>query len=618
MKALSVLFLASFLGAQVAGAGPDAAPQRPTGDSRAGGMVAPLPGAPGPSSATRLPVVQTSTQSGLEAIPQGPDPIPRPSASTTYLSSAAPADAVSSDAVSTDAVSSDTFSRLLDELFEDYLESEPQALDAGDAPFPDLNDLDLTSFELPVVINKEVERWLLFFAVKERESFEQWLAASTRYLPLMLEELQRAGLPRELAYVAMIESGFDPNAGSPMGARGIWQFMTITARAEGLRVGALVDERRDPIKSTRAAVRHLETLYRKYGDWYISLAAYNAGIGTVARATGRGRNQDFWQLARRGAFKRETAQYVPRLLAASIIASAPERFGFYEVPYEEPMRFATVEVHAPVALPLLAARLGINPEALFTLNPELLRGETPPGSWSLRIPPETLALYEATAQADASRSWMVFRQHRVRSGDTLARLARSYGVPISELKRRNGLKKDVLKPGQVLLVPIEEPRQDQAVVKAVLENGRGEDTQAPLPVAALALQDATSMAALALDAGQSLTLESPQRPAARVWRVRRGDTLSSIAKNFGISAAELQRQNGLVSQRVRPGQELVVPLPQGLKVDGVRPPHKVEAGDTLSSIARRYTVRLEDLRRVNGLRPGDTLAVGQRLSLPAR
>lgn len=598
MRALSVLFLASLLGAQVAGAGPDAAAeQRPTGDSRAGILDNPA------SQLSTDPAVRVGT--GALHLPPSPPALLDVSTESNL-------------SLPDHESSPDSFSRLLDELFEDYALSDTQALDPSDTSLPDLSDLDLSDFELPIVVNASVQRWLVFFAVKERESFEQWLAASTRYLPLLQQELQSAGLPRELAYVAMIESGFDPNAGSPMGARGIWQFMSITAKAEGLRVGSLIDERRDPVKSTRAAVRHLETLYRKYGDWYLSLAAYNAGIGTVARATSRYRSQDFWELVRRGAFRKETAQYVPRLLAASIIASNPERFGFYEVPYQDVLRFASVEVHAPVSLPILAARLGINPELLFELNPELIRGETPAGSWTLRIPPETLAIYEATAQADASRSWMVFRQHRVRPGDTLARLARDYGVKVSDLKSRNGLKRDSLKTGQVLLVPVVEPDLNEQVALA-----QGDRKDGPLEINSLELDRAEDEPGRALSPGlrtqNGHLKDAPVASGAtRTWKVRRGDSLASIARNFGLQPEELRRLNGLSASRVRPGQELQVPLPQGLKVDTARTPHRVQAGDTLSAIARKYTVRLEDLRRVNGLQPGDTLAIGQNLSLPTR
>lgn len=597
MRALSVLFLASLFGAQVAGAGPDAAQQRPTGDSRAGIFVNP------------------GSHPGAERTVRGePGGLYGPSSPPLRLDG-------SSDAnlgLPEHEPSPDSFSRLLDELFEDYALSAAQPLDSSAPLLPDLSDLDLTEFELPIVVNPAVQRWLLFFAVKERESFEQWLAASTRYLSLLQQELQSAGLPRELAYVAMIESGFDPNAGSPMGARGIWQFMSITAKAEGLRVGSLVDERRDPVKSTRAAVRHLETLYRKYGDWYLSLAAYNAGIGTVARATSRYRTQDFWELARRGAFRKETAQYVPRLLAASIIASYPERFGFYDVPYQDVLQFATVEVQAPVSLPLLAARLGINPEQLFELNPELIRGETPAGGWTLRIPPETLAIYEATAQADASRSWMVFRQHRVRPGDSLARLARDYGVKVSDLKARNGLKRDTLKTGQVLLVPVVEPDLNEALARAQAERKDG-----PVEIASLEQEQAGEELERPLVSGLREGESSPKEHSAvsgatRTWKVRRGDSLASIARNFGLQPEALRQLNGLTASRVRPGQELQVPLPHGLRVDTARTPHRVQAGDTLSSIARKYTVKLEDLRRVNGLQPGDTLAIGQNLSLPTR
>jgi membrane-bound lytic murein transglycosylase D len=241
---------------------------------------------------------------------------------------------------------------------------------------------------IAVAGDRRVERYVERFRTTRRSDFEHWLRRSGRYLPLVRRILVENGLPGELVCLAMVESGFDAKAVSGAQAVGLWQFMPETARRYGLRVDAWVDERLDPEKSTQAAARYLRDLYRKYESWDLAIAAYNAGerrINRVLRRTGR---RDFWQLARRGFFHRETRYHVIKFNAAVAIIRDLEGSGFTDLELDPPIRFDTVVVPAGTPLRRIAEVLHAPVDALTELNPQLIRGLTPPGvpSWPLRVP----------------------------------------------------------------------------------------------------------------------------------------------------------------------------------------------------------------------------------------
>ncbi len=239
----------------------------------------------------------------------------------------------------------------------------------------------------PVEVNGPVQQFLERFQVSpRRELVSRWLDRSSRYLDMIRRVLRKKGLPEDLAFTAMIESGFNPLAVSRAGAKGLWQFMERTGRRYGLRVNRWVDERLDPEKSTEAAANYLKDLFGQFGHWFLAQAAYNAGEVKVARAVERARSNDFWTIARGRWLRNETKDFVPQIQAAMLIAREPERYGFQLSP-EEPMAYEVVSVPFSVELKKLAALAGLAPQALSDLNPELRRGMTPPGGlYALKVP----------------------------------------------------------------------------------------------------------------------------------------------------------------------------------------------------------------------------------------
>ncbi len=318
----------------------------------------------------------------------------------------------------------------------------------------------------PVVTNSQVGYFLDLFTRERREVINQWLNRSGKFLGMIRDTLSRHGLPEELAFTAMIESGFNPIATSHAGARGLWQFMATTARRYGLRVDHWVDERLDPEKSTMAAAAYLRDLYNLFGSWFLAQAAYNAGEGTVARAIRATGSSDFWALARTSFLHRETKEFVPQILAATHIGREPIRYGF-----EPPQLSAPVEERVVVPgstdLRWVSASAGIAIETLRLLNPVLVRGITPPGGdYALNVPQGTksgvLAALERPHRASmlsrgtsgAIRASAGDHQvHVVRPRDTVDAIAKRYGVSVGDVLRWNSLaKQDHIRPGDRLRV----------------------------------------------------------------------------------------------------------------------------------------------------------------------
>ncbi len=309
----------------------------------------------------------------------------------------------------------------------------------------------------PLEVNPAVERFVeRFQSSSKREVVGRWLDRSTRYLEMIRQVFRDKGLPEDLAFTAMVESGFNPLAVSRAGAKGLWQFMEPPARRYGLRVDRWVDERLDPEKSTHAAADYLKDLFAQFGHWFLAQAAYNAGEVKVARAVERARGGDFWTIARGRWLREETKQFVPQIQAAALIARAPERYGFQVSP-EEPVVYEVVSAPLSIDLKHLAQAAGLAPEALRDLNPELRRGVTPPGGpYALKVPAggagavagalERWSIQRAQAKLSKVRTVTAAGSHRgaahvhvVQPRDTLSDIAKRYGVSVTELVRLNGL-----------------------------------------------------------------------------------------------------------------------------------------------------------------------------------
>jgi len=418
----------------------------------------------------------------------------------------------------------DQSAKSLADLLKDSL---PAADSAADAPSW---DIDVQSYESTA----RVEHYVQYFSGPARERIEERLERGTRYEPMIRAQMRDGGLPEDLYYLALVESGFDPNAYSRAAAVGMWQFMTSTARDVGLRVDWWVDERRDPVKSTSAAVRFIKDLKTQFGSLYLAAAAYNGGPGRVARGLTRyaddleGTSGDdlFFALASKDYFRNETREYVPQLIAAALIGKDPERYGMKLDP-EPPFVYDSARVGPATPLAAIAHAAGTTVDGIRDLNPQILRGMTPPAdSFLVRLPAGAADSFpDAFARLPLSERVGVFRVTS-KKGETIASIARREGVGTHWLSLFNPkarrLKSGRLVPGQSIIVPT------QAVVSAALT--------VPDP---------------------SIERYSSSRTAA-THVVKSGETLSGIAKRYHTTTAALMRANGLRRALILPGQSLIV------------------------------------------------------------
>lgn len=461
---------------------------------------------------------------------------------------------------------------------------------------------ELPEFELPTVRNAKVETWLNYFQGRGSKWFRIWMERSGRYIPFMKRILREHGLPEDLVYLAMIESGFSARAYSRARAVGYWQFMRATGKMYGLKVDFWVDERRDPEKATIAAARHLKDLYDQFQDWKLAAAAYNAGAGKVSRAIRRYKTEDFWDLAKSRYLAAETRNYVPKLIAAAIIARDPAKYGFDDIEFQEPMAFEKVMVTKPVSLRRLAEKTNVNFDDLWYLNPELNHAVTPPNAkkYEIRVPAKKSEVFMAAIENLEPEEMFQYATHQVRRGDTISAIGRRYNVPQAEVMSLNNIRSSRhLKVGQVLLLPIpagaERPSRQYA------------DRTSPKPGARRS-------------GGESSPQIRSVAASTGEYIVQSGDSLWSISRNTGVSVQSIREANGLRSNSIRAGQRLVIPGAfESKKQKAFRPEkkvvHIVRRGETLSAIAERYGVTVRAIKNQNRLRQS-TIHPGRRLSIP--
>ncbi len=396
---------------------------------------------------------------------------------------AAEADAPEGDhAAETDAPETDTVAEA------DGL--DPETLAAGESPEPQppqllwrfktlfaakdgtpddqsdaIEELEEHLSHIPLIRTARVERHIHYFQTSKRDHFDQWLTRLHHYKPLVEQIFAQFQLPGDLVFLSLVESGFNPKAYSRARAAGPWQFMKATGKLYGLRVDQYVDERRDPIKSTVAAARYLRDLYDLFGTWPLAMAAYNAGERKIQRALRKAKAESFWEIAQTKFIRRETREYVPRFMAAAIIAKNPEQYGFAQ-PAPDVHQFEEIVVSRPLQLQAIAAAVGIPPAELHRLNPELSRKVTPPDdpAYYLKVPVGTGGTVEpvlatlktwtppvVTARFKKESNGQPGR-YRVRMGDSLSKIAKRFRVTVEELKERNKLSGRSIKVGDLLVV----------------------------------------------------------------------------------------------------------------------------------------------------------------------
>jgi len=399
------------------------------------------------------------------------------------------------------------------------------------------SDTATKTYDIPIVINDTVLKILAVYQNDLHDVIARGLARSGRFIPMIERIFEEEGLPKDLAQVAMVESSFIPRARSPKAACGIWQFIPGTGRQYGLASNAVMDERNDPEKATRAAAKYLAFLHDLFHDWYLAMAAYNAGEGKILRTMEKTGLTDFWQLAASGLLKPQTQNYVPAVIASMLIARNPSHYGF-EVEYEKPLEYETVRLDRPVSLRHLAAK-DASIEDLYRLNPEL-RGEiTPSGSdgYELKVPPGAgTVVLAAFVQAPTARP-LSFRRYKARRGETIASIARRFHVTAASLASANSLRSNGrLSRGQVVLIPRPEP-----VVKVASHTRKKGKMHATPAVRRIK------------------TAPAPVKQA-RNYKVRGGDTLYRIALRHGTTVANLLAFNSLAGPSViKPGDTLKIP-----------------------------------------------------------
>jgi len=386
--------------------------------------------------------------------------------------------------------------------------------------------------DLPIELNDPVLTCIDLYQGRLKEWFETALARGQRHLPHIREVFASEGLPRDLAYLALVESAFRPTAYSRAKAKGVWQFISATGRRYGLQQDWWVDERSDTEKATRAAARYLKELYAMFGDWNLAMAAYNAGEGKVQRGIDRYKTRDYWKLRRTGALRRETRNYVPLILAAVVVAKAPEKYGVTVIA-EEATPYERVPVEGAVDLRVIAECTQSPVETLQQLNPELRRLATPAGrTFDIRVPTGSgVALAECLDELPAEKR-VRFRTHVVGRGQTLGTIARTNGVRAQDIADANGLRINRrLAVGTELIIPID-PRR------------AAPPQRRPTP------QPTAPPTTLSADASAS---------AVRVsYRIKRGDTLAAIASQYGTTVQSLREWNGLRGSRITAGGTLTI------------------------------------------------------------
>jgi membrane-bound lytic murein transglycosylase D len=374
-------------------------------------------------------------------------------------------------------------------------------------------------YQIPMILNDSVENHLEYFKTRGREVFQRWLDRSALYIPVMKDIFKEKNLPEDLVYVAMIESGFNPYAVSWAKAVGPWQFMPATGKRYGLKIDWWLDERKDPIKSTHAAAEHLKDLHNLFGSWPLALASYNAGAGKVQRAVLRTRSEDFWDLKASRYIRKETKNYIPKYMAATIIAKNPEAYGF-SVTSADPLAYDEVVIGECTDLRLIARCAGATYESIKELNPELRRWVTPPDvkNYTIRLPKGTKETFTANYAAIPPDQRIRWERHEVQKGDTLSAIAKQYNTTPEAIHDVNGLRKNRLSPGKHLLIPVD-------------ISGKPQDAASLMP-------------------------EQSGKRQQILYRVRRGETLWKIARDHNVSVTDIKEWNPGLGKTVRSGRKI--------------------------------------------------------------
>ncbi len=524
-----------------------------------------------------------------------------------------------------------------------------------------------SDFNVPVVLNEHTAKWLDFYQKRGRKHFARHLNRSYRYIPQMKKILKEHGLPTDLVYIALIESGFNAKAHSHANAVGFWQFISATGRRYDLKINRHVDERRDFVKATHAAARYLKDLHNMFGHWYLAASGYNAGEGTIMRAIKKTGSKDFWTLADSKYLRSETKNYIPKYLAAMIIAKNPERFGYDNLEPQAPLEYETIQVRGnPVDLRVAAKLLKRDKAELETLNPELKLGMTPPNrkSYALRVPSGQGGRMRSKLASMPKHLRMAQREHHVVAGETLESLAKQNNMSLKYFAMANGMSaKSSLKPGQRIGIPFKPPRdmwrykgsgksgvyyhrvragdslwkiaqRYKVPMRKLRKWNKGKIGKHLKPGQKIALRGSKNKYQKKASQSKTVVASKSKRSGKTVkYRVKSGDSLWTIASAHGVSISELKSWNqGTLKKHLKPGQRLVIKGAGNTKVKSSQSVivasnantsktkkstgnYKVQSGDSLWTIAQKNKVSVSQLKKWNEGNIGRHLKPGQRIKI---
>ncbi len=450
------------------------------------------------------------------------------------------------------------------------------------------NGLKAVQLGIEPVLNNEVLAFLEYYTQPAKNKFQTAIKRSGAYLDMMKKIFREEGIPEDLVYIAHVESAFKVHAYSRARAKGIWQFIASTARKYGLRVDWWIDERSNPEKSARAAATYLKDLYGMFGDWYLAMAAYNAGEGKIMRALKRSKNKDFWGIAKTRYIRRETKNYVPAVLASILIAKNPARFGFQEN-YDPPLEYDKVVVDSTTDLRVIAKCAGTSVEEIKRLNPALYRMQTPPGytEFYVNVPQGKGESFSENFAKVPKKDRILYTRHKVRRGETLSTIARKYGTSVKAIQQANNMGRRTLIRERSYLI---------------------------IPMSSYFPKDFRAQSSKKYKRGEKIT-----------YRVQKGDTLYSIARRYNTNVKSILLWNNISeSEILYPGDRLTIyagiretsdSITAKASKEGKRIVYTVQKGDSLYSIAQNHNVSLKKLCNWNQISRRTTIYPGNKLTI---
>ncbi len=524
------------------------------------------------------------------------------------------------------------------------INTEAELIDVNKEKIPIPKILPKT--QVPMVINEPVKQFLSFFMGRGQKFVPTWFYRSGYYFPMMKKVFAEEGLPQELIYLSLIESGLNPCARSIASAVGLWQFIRSTGSQYGLKGDFWTDDRRNPEKATRAAARHLRDLYDIYQDWYLVLAAYNSGGGRVNSAIRRGRSNDYWEISSK--LPSETRGYVPQYIAISLIFMNPEEYGFTNLQYATPFDMDTVKINGCYDLDVLADAAGINANDIKLMNPDLVQGCTPPSTiYSLKVPKDKTEVFVENLKQIPPEKRKTYLVHVVKKGETLTSISNKYNISKSLLSELNGLEKYArskkkLPRGIGLKIPLRASPALAAVTLQPKEDGAASPTTAETTTDTNDNDTAVEKEQNTGDDQEKDKLPGESNKAKIIYHVHEGDNLKSIASMYDVRISDIRNWNDIpFGQDVSEIDSLDIWIPKSnlalyQNINGLNSSeksklvstkntlkpekgqgwftHKVRKNETLSSIADKYDVPVKSLKKWNGIKK-NTIAKGKTLKI---